>query len=80
MPLLSQFLVFSLNTCGTDFNTVDTSRDNQIHPDSGPDPYAPPSAASAVGSGDVAIRIRAIPALGCRLFDRHPYRSARRAR
>ncbi len=31
---------FSLNTYGTDFNTVDTLRDNQIRPTSGVNPFA----------------------------------------
>ncbi|GAB19553.1 hypothetical protein GOEFS_091_00460 [Gordonia effusa NBRC 100432] len=42
---------FSLNTYGTDFNTVDTLRDNQIHPVSGGNPYASTAAASSLGNG-----------------------------
>lgn len=42
---------FSLNTYGTDFNTVDTLRDNQIKPDSGGNPYASVGASSALGKG-----------------------------
>lgn len=42
---------FSLNTYGTDFDTVDTLRDSQIRPDSGGNPYATPAAESAMGRG-----------------------------
>lgn len=42
---------FSLNTYGTDFNTVDTLRDAQIRPAAGPNPFTDPSAESAMGHG-----------------------------
>lgn len=42
---------FSLNTYGTDFNTVDTLRDNQIRPNSGGNPYASVNAAAQLGRG-----------------------------